>query len=91
MDSLTQYIGALRDQMEHTVPLGELNLHPFDVVFVVGGHGPMQDLAVDPYISDLLNAVIDDPGKILAAVCHGPASFLSAHAPTGAGCSRAGR
>jgi putative intracellular protease/amidase len=83
VDSLKQYIGGLRDQMEHTVPLAELDPRPFDVVFVVGGHGPMQDLAVDPHISDLLNAVIDDPGKILAAVCHGPASFLSAHRPDG--------
>lgn len=83
VDSLKEYIGGLRDQMEHTVPLAELDPHYFDVVFVVGGHGPMQDLAVDPYISDLLNAVIDDPGKILAAVCHGPASFLSAHRPDG--------
>jgi putative intracellular protease/amidase len=83
VDSLKQYIGGLRDQLERTVPLAELDPHPFDVLFVVGGHGPMQDLAVDPAISDLLNAVVDDSEKILAAVCHGPASFLSAHRPDG--------
>ena len=41
----------------------------FDVVFVVGGHGPMQDLAVDPAISDLLNAVVDDPGQDSSSAC----------------------
>ena len=55
----------------------------FDVVFVVGGHGPMQDLAVDPSIGPLLAAMLGDEKKVAAAVCHGPASFLSATKPDG--------
>ena len=39
----------------------------------------MQDLAVDPDIGGLMGNFLGDPNKILAAVCHGPASFLSAH------------
>ena len=27
--------------------------------------------------------MLDDPRKILAAVCHGPAAFLTAHRPDG--------
>jgi putative intracellular protease/amidase len=83
VDAYKEYLGRLREQLEHAVPLAALDPRSYDVVFVVGGHGPMQDLAVEPSISDLLNAVLDDPGKILAAVCHGPASFLSAHRPDG--------
>jgi putative intracellular protease/amidase len=60
-----------------------VNPADFDVVFVVGGHGPMQDLAVDPDIGGLLGAMLDDPNKIVAAVCHGPAGFLSAHRQDG--------
>jgi len=52
-------------------------------LFVVGGHGPMQDLAVHPTISDLLAANLDDATKIVGAVCHGPAAFLPAHRADG--------
>ena len=83
VDSFKQYLDALRDRLENTTPIAGLDPGALDVVFVVGGHGPMQDLAVDPDISALFNAILDDPSKILAAVCHGPASFLSAHRPDG--------
>jgi putative intracellular protease/amidase len=83
VDSYQQYLDGLRGRMENTTPLADLDPSRLDVVFVVGGHGPMQDLAVDPDLSDLFNATLDDPGKVLAAVCHGPASFLSAHRPDG--------
>lgn len=55
----------------------------YDVLFVVGGHGPMQDLAVHPTIGELYAANLDDPSKIVGGVCHGPASFLSAHRADG--------
>jgi putative intracellular protease/amidase len=83
VDTYNQYLDTLHDRLENTTPLAHLDPAALDVVFVVGGHGPMQDLAVDPDISALFNAVLSDPGRILAAVCHGPASFLSAHRPDG--------
>ena len=83
VDSLKHYIDGLLDRLADTTPIADLDAGALEVVFVVGGHGPMQDLAVDPDTSGLFNAILDDPGKILAAVCHGPASFLSAHRPDG--------
>jgi putative intracellular protease/amidase len=81
--TLKQYIEELSGRLENTTAIADLDPARLDVVFVVGGHGPMQDLAVDPDLSDLFNAILDNPDKILAAVCHGPASFLSAHRPDG--------
>ena len=63
--------------------LEEMTAKDVDAVFLVGGHGPMQDMAVHPTIGQLLATVLDDSSKILAAVCHGPAGFLSAHRPDG--------
>lgn len=83
VDSYKEYLGALRGRLENTTPVADLDPSRFDVVFVVGGHGPMQDLAVDPDVSGLFNVILDSPGKVLAAVCHGPAGFLSAHRPDG--------
>jgi putative intracellular protease/amidase len=79
VDSLKAYLDSLRPQFERPLALAEIDPASFDVMFVVGGHGPMQDLAVDPDIGGLMAAFLGDETKILAAVCHGPASFLSAH------------
>jgi putative intracellular protease/amidase len=73
------YLDSMKLQLEHTLVLGAVNPADFDVMFVVGGHGPMQDLAVDPDIGGLIAAFLADQNRVLAAVCHGPASFLSAH------------
>lgn len=63
--------------------LEEASAADYDVVFQVGGHGPMQDMAVHPTVGALFADVLADDDKILAAVCHGPAAFLSAHLPDG--------
>jgi putative intracellular protease/amidase len=83
VDSQKAYLGSLKPQLDKPLVLGEVNPAGYDVMFVVGGHGPMQDLAVDPDIGGLIGAFLGDPAKILAAVCHGPASFLSAHDASG--------
>ena len=79
VDGQKAYLDAMKSHLEHPLVLSEVDPADFDVMFVVGGHGPMQDLAVDPDIGGLIAAFLGDPHKILAAVCHGPASFLPAH------------
>ena len=68
-----------------TTPMRVEDLAPdqFDVIFLVGGHGPMQDMAVHPTIGTVLTAMIDNPRKIVAAVCHGPAGLFTAARPDG--------
>jgi len=55
----------------------------FDAIFLVGGHGPMQDMAVHPTTGAVLVAMLDNPKKLVAAVCHGPAGLLPASRPDG--------
>jgi len=54
----------------------------FDAVFVPGGHGPMYDLAVDP-TSQKLIAEFASKGKVVSALCHGPAAFVNVRLPDG--------
>ena len=49
----------------------------YDAYFVVGGHGVMWDLADDPLVPRLLADAFED-GRIVAAVCHGPAALVNA-------------
>lgn len=78
-----EFIASLDAELSSTVDLDEVAPGTYDVIFVIGGHGPMQDLAVHPTFGDLLVANLDDPRKIVGGVCHGPAAFLSAHRADG--------
>jgi putative intracellular protease/amidase len=79
VESHKAYIAAKKSTLEGSNVLGRINPSDFDVMFICGGHGPMQDLAVDPDIGGLIAAILGDENKILASICHGTASFLTAH------------
>ncbi|MFF7214575.1 type 1 glutamine amidotransferase domain-containing protein [Streptomyces sp. NPDC008238] len=68
--------------LRHPVKLEEADLDDYAAVFYPGGHGPMEDLAVDPVSGRLLTAALDS-GKPLGVVCHGPAALLAAERPDG--------
>ncbi len=55
----------------------DVDLDAYDAVFVPGGHGPMEDLAVDPDLGRVLVTMLDG-GKVVSSVCHGPAGLLPA-------------
>jgi putative intracellular protease/amidase len=59
--------------LETTKPLASVT-EKFDAYFVVGGHGVMWDLAEDADLVRLLGGANED-GRVVAAVCHGPAAF----------------
>ena len=77
------FLKSLDDVLTAPVKLEDVEPGHYDVLFIVGGHGPMQDLAVHPTIGDLLAANLDNPARIVGGVCHGPAGFLSAHRADG--------
>jgi len=69
VDSLTE--------LRHPLRLEDVDLADYAAVFYPGGHGPMEDLAVDAVSGRLLIDALDS-GKPLAVVCHGPAALLAA-------------
>jgi putative intracellular protease/amidase len=60
-----------------TPTLAELDAGDFDLVFIPGGHGPMWDFPGNVALAGLIEA-FDEEDKIIAAVCHGPVSLVSA-------------
>ena len=83
IDRQRAFLKTLNDELAKPPRLEDATPGQYDVLFVVGGHGPMQDLAVHPTLGDLYAANLDDPTKIVGGVCHGPASFLPAHRADG--------
>ena len=59
----------------NTVQLATVKAEDFDVVFVPGGHGPMWDYPGNATVKSLLES-FHRQGKIIAAVCHGPACLV---------------
>ncbi|GAB3444318.1 type 1 glutamine amidotransferase domain-containing protein [Streptomonospora sediminis] len=57
--------------------LAEVGLGAYAAVVLPGGHGPVVDLYRDADLARLLSGA-DAAGKLIGAVCHGPAGLLSA-------------
>ncbi|MBO3673670.1 type 1 glutamine amidotransferase domain-containing protein [Streptomyces sp. NEAU-YJ-81] len=57
--------------------LAEIDIEQYAAVVLPGGHGPVVDLFQDSDLGRLLIAA-DAAGKLIGAVCHGPAALLSA-------------
>jgi putative intracellular protease/amidase len=72
-----QYLASLED-LKHPRVLEELSedrADDYDAIFLPGGHGPMQDLARSPALGGIVRHM-HDRGKLITAVCHGPAGLL---------------
>jgi putative intracellular protease/amidase len=75
---LTAYLDRIAGVLAAPLNLGAIDPADFDVVFYPGGHGPMEDLAVDPVSGALLTSVLTS-GRPLALLCHAPAAAFAAH------------
>ncbi|MFI6875505.1 type 1 glutamine amidotransferase domain-containing protein [Streptomyces sp. NPDC050400] len=71
------YLNSIQDELNNPRPLDEIDPDAHDLVFYPGGHGPMEDLAVDPVSGALLTRVLHS-GKPLALLCHAPAAAFAA-------------
>ncbi|MFF4353863.1 type 1 glutamine amidotransferase domain-containing protein [Streptomyces sp. NPDC001530] len=64
-------------EIQHPVRLEDVDLDDYAAVFYPGGHGPMEDLAVDATSGKLLIDALAS-GTPLGVVCHAPAALLAA-------------
>ena len=72
------YLESVKGLLESPARLEDVDPAAYDAVFIPGGHGPMQDLAVNPDVARILVAMLPDGSKVVASLCHGPAAFLAA-------------
>lgn len=61
--------------LENASKLIDVNTDKYAAVYMPGGHGAMFDLAEDKVVKETL-AKFADAGKVVSAVCHGPASLV---------------
>jgi putative intracellular protease/amidase len=65
-----------------TLPLAAVDAAAFDAVFLPGGHGTMWDLPVDAGVQRAVEQA-EAAGRVIAAVCHGPAGLVTARRADG--------
>lgn len=65
-----------RKAIANTLELDKVKASDYDAIFFAGGHGTMWDFADSPAILKLVPEFYES-GKIVSAVCHGPASLVN--------------
>ena len=71
-----EIVGPL-EALKHSQRLMEVDVTEFDAVFFAGGHGTMFDFPPSHEVSELVAHYLEQ-GKVVAAVCHGPAALTRA-------------
>ena len=78
---LRRYLDAI-PALKSPASIDDITAADYDVVFYPGGHGPMEDLAVDTTSGQIMTDTIAS-GRILGVLCHAPAALLAAEAADG--------
>lgn len=79
---IVDYLKSIKEQIDSPKNLSEVNQSEYDLVFYPGGHGPMEDLAVDETSGKLLIERMNEH-KPVALLCHAPAAIMAAKTNTG--------
>ena len=73
---------AAATRLQTTEALAGIDFQKFDAIVIPGGPGPVFDLASNDVLAKALQHFAT-AGKIIGAVCHGPAGLISATLPDG--------
>ncbi len=70
-------VRAALEALQHTQRLMEVDITEYDAVFFPGGHGTMFDFPRNHEVAELVRRYLVE-GKVVAALCHGPAALVGA-------------
>lgn len=73
---------AARQKTQNTIRLSDISADDYRAIYFVGGKGAMFDFPDNPAIQNLVASFARD-GKVIAAVCHGPAALINVKGPDG--------
>lgn len=62
--------------MQKAKKLADVDVSPYDAIFVPGGLAPMVDMPEHPLLKQVIRATFER-GAVVGAVCHGPVSLLN--------------
>ncbi|AVZ40912.1 MULTISPECIES: type 1 glutamine amidotransferase domain-containing protein [unclassified Dietzia] len=77
LEKVKASLDRLEPVLTTPVDLASVAHEDFDLVFYPGGHGPLEDLAVDSVSGTILTERVS-AGSPLALLCHAPAALLAA-------------
>lgn len=75
---IAKYLGneKFRNALANTIKLDDAKASDYDAIFFAGGHGTMWDFPNSPAVLKLVPEFYES-GKIVSAVCHGPAALVN--------------
>lgn len=73
---------VLQAKVKQSLPVAEVNMDDYDIVFLSGGWGAAYDFAQSEVLSEKLSEAYASD-TVLGAVCHGPLGFIGAKKPDG--------
>jgi putative intracellular protease/amidase len=66
-----------RNKVTHSLPIGDLDMTDYDVVFLAGGWGAAFDFATSQPLADAVTAA-NAADCVIGGVCHGPLGMVNA-------------
>ncbi len=76
-ESINDKFEVAKNVLKNVKRLCAVDYPRYDAIILPGGHGPMFDLYKNETLGKIIND-FDKKGKLIAAICHGPAGLLSA-------------
>ncbi|BDX05834.1 type 1 glutamine amidotransferase domain-containing protein [Planctobacterium marinum] len=67
---------SIQKRLSQSIPLADIDPEHYEAVYYVGGKGTMFDFPDNPDIQRITKQMYQD-GKVVSAVCHGPAALVN--------------